>query len=91
MLVAHDQMPALILMDIQLPGISGMDALGKLREDPVTRTIPVIAVTASAMQQNQREILAAGFDGYLPKPININNFLETVQAKLGEKVRDEAN
>jgi CheY-like chemotaxis protein len=90
-LVAHDQMPALILMDIQLPGISGIDALGKLREDPVTRTIPVIAVTASAMQQNQREILAAGFDGYLPKPININDFLKTVRAKLDERVRDEAN
>jgi CheY-like chemotaxis protein len=88
---AHDQLPALILMDIQLPGISGIEALQRLREDPVTRTIPVIAVTASAMQQNQREITAAGFDGYLPKPININDFLETVRAKLDARVRDETN
>lgn len=88
---AHDQVPALILMDIQLPGISGIEALRMLREDPVTRTIPVIAVTASAMQQNQREILAAGFDGYLPKPINIASFLEAVRKKLDERVRDEAN
>lgn len=89
--VAHDQLPALILMDIQLPGISGIEALRRLREDPVTRAIPVIAVTASAMQQNQREITAAGFDGYLPKPINIGDFLETVQAKLDARVRDETN
>jgi len=88
---AHDQLPALVLMDIQLPGISGIEALQRLREDPVTRTIPVIAVTASAMQQNQREITAAGFDGYLPKPININDFLETVRAKLDARVRDETN
>ena len=88
---AHDQVPALILMDIQLPGISGIEALRMLREDPVTRTIPVIAVTASAMQQNQREILAAGFDGYLPKPINIASFLEAVRKTLDERVRDEAN
>ena len=90
-LAAHDHVPALILMDIQLPGISGIEALRMLREDPVTRTIPVIAVTASAMQQNQREILAAGFDGYLPKPINIASFLEAVRKKLDERVRDEAN
>jgi len=89
--VGHEQVPDLVLMDIQLPGISGMEVLKRLRDDPVTRSIPVIAVTASAMQQNQREILAAGFDGYLPKPININDFLKTVRAKLDEKVRDEAN
>ncbi len=88
---AHDQEPALILMDIQLPGISGIEALKRLREDPVTRATPVIAVTASAMQQNQREILAAGFDGYLPKPININDFLETVRKKLDARVGDETN
>lgn len=88
---AHDHVPALILMDIQLPGISGIEALQRLREDPVTRIIPVIAVTASAMQQNQKEILAAGFDGYLPKPINISSFLEAVRKKLDERVRDEAS
>ena len=89
--VAQEQKPELILMDIQLPGISGIEALQRLRDDPATRAIPVIAVTASAMQQNKREILAAGFDGYVPKPINITAFLEAVRAKLDEKVRDETN
>ena len=88
---ARDHLPALILMDIQLPGISGIEALQRLREEPATQTIPVIAVTASAMQQNQREITAAGFDGYLPKPIDISDFLVTVRAKLDERVRDETN
>jgi len=87
---AQEENPELILMDIQLPGISGIEALRRLRDDPGTRAIPIIAVTASAMQQNKREILAAGFDGYLPKPIDIKSFLETVRAKLDENVRDEA-
>lgn len=83
---AQERNPELILMDIQLPGINGIEALKRLRENPVTRAIPVIAVTASAMQQNRREIIEAGFDGYLPKPINIIAFLETVRAKLAERV-----
>ena len=88
---AQDQLPALILMDIQLPGINGIEALQQIRENPAMRSIPVIAVTASAMQQNQREILAAGFDGYLPKPININDFLEAVRSKIDARVRDETS
>ena len=77
-----DRRPALILMDIQLPGINGFEALKRLRADPDTRAIPVIAVTASAMQQNRKEILEAGFDGYQPKPINVKGFLQAVREML---------
>ena len=80
--VALDQRPALILMDIQLPGINGIEALKRLRADPATRAIPIIAVTASAMQQNRKEILEAGFDGYQPKPINVSAFLKAVRETL---------
>ncbi|OLD37769.1 MAG: response regulator, partial [Candidatus Rokubacteria bacterium 13_1_40CM_2_68_8] len=59
--LARERGPALILMDIQLPGIDGITALGQLRADPATRAIPVIAVTASAMTQDRKKIMAAGF------------------------------
>ena len=80
--VAAEQQPALILMDIQLPGMNGMEALKRLRADPTTRAIPVIAVTASAMTQDRRHIMAAGFDGYQPKPISVKGFLQTVREML---------
>ena len=69
-------------MDIQLPGMNGIEALKRLRADPVTHAIPIIAVTASAMQQNRKEILEAGFDGYQPKPINVVAFLKAVREAL---------
>jgi CheY-like chemotaxis protein len=74
--------PDLILMDIQLPGISGITALGQIREDPEIRRTPVIAVTASAMTQDRQKIMAAGFDGYQSKPINVKDFLAAVRAML---------
>jgi CheY-like chemotaxis protein len=80
--LAREHLPALVLMDIQLPGMNGIEALKQLRADPATRAIPVIAVTASAMQQNRQEILSAGFDGYQPKPINIKVFLQAVREAL---------
>ena len=80
--LAREQRPALILMDIQLPGINGIEALKRLRADPDTRAIPVLAVTASAMTQNRQEILAAGFDGYQAKPIDVVAFLRAVRATL---------
>jgi len=80
--VAAEQQPALILMDIQLPGMNGMEALKRLRADPTTRAIPVIAVTASAMTQDRRQIMAAGFDGYQPKPISVKGFLQAVREML---------
>ena len=80
--MAAEQQPALILMDIQLPGMNGIEALQRLRADPVTRGIPVIAVTASAMTQDRRQILAAGFDGYQAKPIDVTQFVAAVREML---------
>jgi len=80
--LAHERQPALILMDIQLPGISGIDALKQLRADSETRAIPVIAVTASVMTQDQTRIMAAGFDGYHGKPISVRQLLATVREIL---------
>ena len=74
--------PALILMDIQLPGMSGIDALRVLRADERTRAIPVIAVTASAMTQDRQKIMSAGFDAYQAKPIDVNQFVAAVRAML---------
>lgn len=88
--LAKEKHPQLILMDIQLPGINGIEALKRLRQDPATRSIPIVAVTASAMEQNKKEILAAGFDGYQPKPIKVAEFLEAVRAKLDEHLSGEA-
>ena len=80
--LARTRHPALILMDIQLPGIDGITALHRLRAEAETRDIPVMAVTASAMTHNRQEILAAGFDGYQSKPINIKDFVQAVQQML---------
>ena len=66
-------------MDIQLPGMSGIDALKVLRADPATAAIPVVAITASVMQQDRQEIMRAGFDGFIEKPVNLKNLLDTVQ------------
>ena len=80
--LARAEKPDLILMDIQLPGMDGITALGHLRADPATKGIPVIAVTASAMTQDRQKILAAGFDGYQTKPINVKEFLGVVRQAL---------
>jgi two-component system cell cycle response regulator DivK len=80
--LARESQPALILMDIQLPGMNGIDALGHLRADPSTRRIPVVAVTASAMMQDRQRILAAGFDAYQSKPIDVKGFIELVAGML---------
>jgi CheY-like chemotaxis protein len=80
--LAKERGPALILMDIQLPGIDGITALGQLRADPATRAIPVIAVTASAMTQDRKKIMAAGFDGYQTKPIKVREFMDVVRQTL---------
>jgi CheY-like chemotaxis protein len=77
--------PDLVLMDIQLPGINGIAALGQIRDDPAIRDTPVIAVTASAMTQDRQKIMAAGFNGYQSKPINVKDFLAAVRAMLDQK------
>ncbi len=80
--LAQESHPALILMDIQLPGMDGITALKHLRADPKTKGIPIIAVTASAMTHNRQTIMAAGFDGYQTKPISIKDFREEVRRVL---------
>jgi two-component system cell cycle response regulator DivK len=81
-LIARESQPALILMDIQLPGMSGIEALKVLRADPITQNIPVIAVTASVMTQDSQNIMDAGFNGYQRKPINLKEFLDEVRRLL---------
>jgi two-component system cell cycle response regulator DivK len=83
--LALDKSPALILMDIQLPGIDGITALKQLRADPRTKSIPVIAITASAMTHNRHTMLAEGFDGYQTKPITLKDFLEEVRRVLAAR------
>ena len=80
--LAGETPPALVLMDIQLPGMSGIEALAALRADPALRTIPVIAVTASAMTHDRQKILDAGFDGYQSKPISVKEFVAAVRRML---------
>jgi two-component system cell cycle response regulator DivK len=80
--LAVEHLPDLILMDIQLPGISGIEALKRLRTDERTRSIPVMAVTASAMNEDRRSILANGFDAYQSKPIDLKAFLKAVRDLL---------
>jgi CheY-like chemotaxis protein len=82
--LARSRHPALVLMDIQLPGMDGISALKLLRQDPATRGIRVMAVTASAMTQDRQTILAAGFDAYQSKPINVKGFLEAVKELLAK-------
>ena len=74
--------PALILMDIHLPGMNGIEALRALRSDPATQGIPVMAVTASVMPQDRQLVTSAGFDGYQSKPINVKEFVAAVQEIL---------
>ncbi len=80
--LAHEQLPQLILMDIQLPGMDGLQATGLLKGDPATAAIPVIALTALAMKGDEERIRAAGCDGYISKPMGIQQFLATVAAQL---------
>lgn len=86
--LAESSAPDLILMDIQLPGMDGISALGELRKRQATAAIPVIAVTASAMPMERAEILAAGFDGYQAKPISVKNLLAEIERLLAERPAD---
>lgn len=80
--IAREKKPTLILMDIQLPGMNGIEALKALRAAPATAKIPVIAITASVMQQDRQQIMNAGFDGFIEKPVNLRGLLDTVQRWL---------
>ena len=80
--LAIEKSPSLILMDIQLPGMDGITALKHLKADPETKSIPVIAITASAMTYKRMTMLAEGFDGFQSKPISVKDFLEEVHRVL---------
>jgi two-component system cell cycle response regulator DivK len=80
--LAKDEQPDLVLMDIRLPDLDGMQAVRLLKDDPATRAIPVIALTAQAMRGDEETARAAGFDGYISKPINTRTFAKTVAAYL---------
>jgi two-component system cell cycle response regulator DivK len=80
--LARDERPHLILMDVQLPGMDGLEATALLKRDDATRAIPVVALTALAMKGDEERIRAAGCDGYIAKPMGIQDFLKTVAAHL---------
>ena len=80
--LVEERSPALILMDIQLPGMDGITAMKQLKADPNAKGIPIIAITASAMTNNRTAMLAEGFDGYQTKPISLKDFLGEVERVL---------
>jgi two-component system, cell cycle response regulator DivK len=80
--LARERCPDLILMDVNLPGIDGVEALARLRADPATAQIPVVALTAYAMTDDRARFLAAGFDGYLEKPVNVRELPGQVEALI---------
>jgi two-component system cell cycle response regulator DivK len=80
--LAREERPELILMDIQLPGMDGLQATALLKEDATTQDIPVIALTALAMKGDEERIRAAGCDGYIAKPMRYQDFLATVAGQL---------
>ncbi len=77
--LARSHLPALVLMDVQLPGMDGVEALARLRGDERTAAIPVLALTAQAMHGDRERFLAAGFDGYLSKPVDVLELVRTVE------------
>ncbi|MEX0851842.1 MAG: response regulator [Bauldia sp.] len=82
--LAREHRPDLILMDIQLPEVSGLEVTKWIKEDDELRTIPVIAVTAFAMKGDEERIRQGGCEAYLSKPISVHTFLETVKSYLGD-------
>jgi two-component system cell cycle response regulator DivK len=84
--LARDERPNLILMDIQLPGMDGLQATAVLKSEEATRGIPVIALTALAMKGDEERIRAAGCDGYIGKPMRYKEFLAAIAAQLSKPV-----
>ena len=88
--LARERSLRLVLMDIRLPGIDGVEALRRLRAEETTQGIPVLAMTASVMSEDRQKIVAAGFDGYQSKPINVTDFVEAVAQLLARPPRPSA-
>jgi two-component system cell cycle response regulator DivK len=80
--LALERCPRLVLMDIRLPGIDGVEALRRLRADGTTRAIPIMAITASVMTEDRQKVMGAGFDAYQSKPLNVKDFVVAVEQLL---------
>jgi CheY-like chemotaxis protein len=87
--LAHTHQPAIVLMDLNLPGMNGFEVLAQLRRDPVTAHIPAIALTANAMPRDIERGLSAGFARYLTKPIDIEQFNEAIDGVLAQRASEE--
>jgi two-component system, cell cycle response regulator DivK len=87
--LAHECAPDLVLMDLQLPGIDGVEALRRLRRDPAVADTPVVAVTAFAMREDRERAYANGFDGYLAKPISIRSLPTQVARFIARDAGDD--
>jgi len=82
--LAREEQPSMILMDVQLPGIDGMQAMKSLKSDPITQRIPIIALTSFAMKGDREQFIKEGFDDYISKPINIKEIPEIINRHLGD-------
>ena len=80
--LALERRPSLVLMDIRLPGIDGVEALRRIRAGVTTRAIPIMAITASVMTEDRQKIMDAGFDAYQSKPLNVKHFVAAVEQLL---------
>ena len=83
--LARERLPVLVLMDIQLPDISGIEARERIGSDPTTRHIPVIAVTASVMPEDRQRVIDAGFDGFQRKPISMKELMAAVRQMIDQR------
>lgn len=81
--MAKDAQPKLILMDIQLPEVSGLEITQRIKSDPLTSQIPIVAITAFAMKGDEEKVRSAGCEGYISKPISVKTFIETVKQFAG--------
>ena len=81
--LASEHTPDLVLMDIQLPDLDGVQALQRLRAEARTASIPIVALTAQAMHGDRERFLEAGFDGYMSKPVNVHDLIEMVRQHCG--------